>query len=167
MKELDKDFLKKMAPCSLLCHVCPGYSDGAISQCAVKMCKHFEGYYDFNDEHLPEEHRGWLPEFEQFHNRLKKYTEGGCSGCRGHNDEDFGCIEGCFIDACTKERGIHFCSECEDFPCEKAKQFFTENDKTLLTMWIEGSQRMREIGIKPYFEEKKDSSNYANYKKAK
>lgn len=164
MKDSDKKLINDVAPCSLLCYTCPGYKDGAITSCATQMCNYFKGYYDFNNENLPLQYRGWLPEFEKFHDKLERYTKGSCAGCRNNQTEGFGCMKGCFIEACTKEHGVYFCGECSEFPCNRAKEFFSKN-RTLLSDWLRGSARIKDVGIHQYFDEKKDTSHYISYAK--
>lgn len=165
MNEIDmRDLLNYVSPCSLLCYTCPSYKDGAISKCASKLCNYFEGYYDFNDANIPEEYRSWLGEFKAFYNKLEKYTTRSCAACRNNPSPGTGCIEGCIVPACAKERNVNFCGECSDFPCEKAKDFFTKINDIIVSDWLKGSQRIKEVGLRQYFEEKKDVSHYISYK---
>jgi hypothetical protein len=47
----------------------------------------------------------------------KSPEESACLGCRDGN----GCVyfSGCETLACVKERGLDFCSDCADFPCQR------------------------------------------------
>lgn len=163
---MDRDqLLQYVAPCALLCYSCPGLKDGAISQCASRLCGYFEGYYDFNDANLPEKYRPWLDEFAAFERRLERFTQSTCPGCRSNPKPGAGCIEGCVVPSCVKEKGIDYCGECNDFPCEKARSFFARINDVIGKDWENGSRRIGEIGIDAYFEERKDRSHYASYKK--
>lgn len=157
--------LNNVAPCSLLCYTCPAYKDGAIAKCAAQLCKYFEGYYDFNDANLPEQYRSWLDKFETFYNMLDRQSRRPCPSCRNNPTSGSGCIDGCVIPSCVKERGINFCAECTEFPCAKATQFFCAVNETICADWLSGSQRIKEVGIKQYFEERKLVSHYLSYKK--
>lgn len=157
--------LHYVAPCSLLCYTCPGLKDGAISGCAHRLCKYFEGYYDFNDANIPEQYHSLLDEFEAFYLKLDGYTKASCPGCRNNPSTGIGCIEGCVVPSCVKEHGVDFCAECQEFPCQKAKDFFTTVNNIIGSDWEAGSKRIREVGIENYFNEKKDLSHYISYKK--
>jgi len=157
--------LNYVAPCSLLCYTCPAYKDGAISKCASDLCSYFEGYYDFMDDNIPKDYRSYLNDFKAFYDRLEKYTKRSCACCRSNPSPGSGCIEGCIIPACTKEHKVDFCGECAEFPCEKAKEFFGKINDTILADWENGNKRIKEVGIRQYFEEKKDVSHYISYKK--
>ena len=155
--------LQYVAPCSLLCYTCSGYKNGGISKCANQLCQYFEGYYDFIDAVIPEENRGWLQEFQTFYDRLVRYADRPCLGCR--SDVKSGCIEGCVVPECIREKGIDFCAECPEFPCEKGKRFFAGINNMIGKDWENGNRRIIEVGIERYFEEKKDASHYKSYKK--
>ncbi len=68
------------------------------------------------------------------------------------------------IPSCVQERGIDFCAQCSEFPCEKARVMFDGHDDKIGGAWEEGSRRLREIGLEAYFAEKKDVSHYLHYK---
>lgn len=160
-----QDLLNYIAPCSLLCYTCPALKDGAISECAVKLCNYFEGYYDFNDANIPEQYRWWLDEFESFHKKLEKYTASKCPGCRNNPISGLGCIEGCIVPKCAKMHGVDYCAECSDFPCEEAKDFFANINMIIGQDWENGNKRIIEVGIERYYDEKKNISHYISYKK--
>lgn len=167
MNEIEmKELLNYVAPCSLLCYTCPAYKDGAISKCASTLYDYFEGYYDFNDANIPDKYRSRLNDFKTFYDKLEKYTKRTCVACRNNPCPGSGCIEGCVIPSCTKEHNVNFCGECSDFPCEKAKDFFAKINDTIVSDWQNGNQRIKEVGIRQYFDEKKDVSHYISYKKS-
>lgn len=161
----NQDLLNYVAPCSLLCYTCPALKDGAISECAVKLCKYFEGYYDFNDANMPEKFRWWLDEFEAFHKKLEKYSKSKCPGCRNNPPSGSGCIEGCIVPNCVRVQGVNCCAECSEFPCGKAKNFFATINNIIGQDWEKGNKRIKEVGIEKYFNEKKNISHYISYKK--
>lgn len=163
---MDRDeLLHYVAPCSLFCYTCLAFKDGAVPELAGKLCNYFEGYYEFNDANLPEQYRSWLGEFEAFYKRLEQYTKRPCHGCRNDPALKRGCIEGCVVPACVKDHNVDFCAECPEFPCQKAKTFFSTVNDTIGTGWENGSERLKQIGLEAYFNEKKDISHYIKFKK--
>lgn len=164
---MDKQkLLHYIAPCSLFCYTCPGLKDGAIAECAHRLCQYFEGYYDFNYENIPEQNRSWLNEFDSFYKKLDGYTNAECPGCRNNPYPGAGCINGCVVPGCAKEHGVDYCAECSEFPCQKAKDFFATVNNVIAKDWEYGSSRIREIGIENYFNERKATSHYISYKKS-
>ena len=75
-----------------------------------------------------------------------------CETCRGplgsHWSTD------CKMMLCAKERGILYCFECKDFPCEYLEAFSSDgvshHKKT-----VENMKKMKEIGIEAWIEEQK------------
>jgi hypothetical protein len=54
-----------------------------------------------------------------------------CDGCRGSRAKHWS--PDCWIlRCCADDKGLEFCSECQDFPCQK------------LTEWAQGSERYGE-----------------------
>jgi len=70
-----------------------------------------------------------------------------CQGCRSEKRGPYCRI--CKMFSCAAERGIDFCSECEDYPCNDLKQFQAERPHRIefLMIW-NGS---RPWGMKPGF----------------
>lgn len=156
-----------LAPCSLLCYSCLALRDGAFSECAPRLFAYSEGVCEFLAESFrlpPEERKKHEAFFDEFYSALGQLSGGGCHGCRSDAAHKKGCLSGCVIPDCVKERKIDFCAQCEDFPCQRAEKFFAR-DPRLLRRWQEGSRRIREIGAGRYFEERKDVSHYIDYKK--
>lgn len=154
-----KELLHYIAPCSLFCYTCPALKGGAIAKCAAKLNHYFEGCYVFNDKNTPKEHNAWLKDQKTFEDTLRHYANGSCPGCR-ENPVDTGCVPDCVVPACVKAKGIDFCSECPDFPCQRAKDFFRSVNDTIGPDWEEGSRRLQQIGAQAYFEERKDVPHY-------
>ena len=53
------------------------------------------------------------------------YAKGICPGCRASAHTS---SEDCMAVICCEGRGIAFCSECAEFPCENMLAFFEETD---------------------------------------
>jgi hypothetical protein len=160
--------LDHIAPCSLLCYACISFQDGPSKEGARNVYTYSDGWGDFWSAHLPEEKREeWHKWFDSFQNTLQYLGGASCPGCRNHppsnKDGKWGCLEGCVIPSCVKERGLDFCAECDEFPCQKAKDFFKTPKGQ--SDWETGSRRIKEIGIDAYYDEKKGISHYVSYKK--
>lgn len=160
--------LNYIAPCSLLCNTCISLKDGPYSEGARNVYKYSDGWGEFWSVRLSEEKRQeWHKEWKWFQDTLQYLGGASCPGCRNNppsNKEGWGCLEGCVIPACAKERRVDFCAECDEFPCQKAKDFFASKKSDLID-WENGNRRIKEIGLNAYFEEKKDVSHYIHCKK--
>ena len=155
---MDKsEIIKKVAPCSLMCHTCSAYNDGIICVSAKTLLKYLEGIKEFYEVHMPNA----VESYNNFEGVLSIYAGASCSGCRStdHN----GCsIEGCFLLECTKNHGVDFCGECNEFPCKKTQGIFEE---IVYRQWLEGNQQIREYGIEAFWKNNSENPHYRPYKK--
>lgn len=82
-------------------------------------------------------------DYAAFERVLARFADGGCAGCRTGN----GPGSGCEVRECTLEKGVVFCHECADFPCE-AKDMVSAQRKR----WLNNNERIREVGLEAFFE---------------
>lgn len=161
------DLLRYVAPCSMLCYTCLSFMDGGFSKYGPQFEAYCEGVCEFFahvSNMTEEEEERHYSFFNEFNNTLDKLCGGSCHGCRNNMKLKSQCLEGCVVPDCVIEHGVNFCGECNEFPCQKAKEFFnTVNDK-IETIWENGSSRIKEIGGNDYFEEKKGVSHYLHFK---
>ena len=76
-----------------------------------------------------------------------------CHGCRS-DKRAYYCEETCTFVSCAAEKGIDFCGECAEYPCEPLKAFQTEMSHRI-ELW-EHHQRIREVGFEQWFTEMRD-----------
>ncbi len=141
--------LKKMAPCGLVCHTCVAARGGVISELGKELLRllgSFDGYAEALSQYEPR-----LKKYPQFREVLGLICEAGCEGCRNGQSK----YPGCTIPLCEKERGVDFCHQCPDFPCDRA-----DFDPLFKAKWLKANERMKEIGAEAFFEEVKDRSHY-------
>ena len=151
------EILKKVAPCSLMCHTCSAYCSGVICESSKTLLKYLEGIKGFYEKHIPDA----VESYENFEGVLRMYSGGPCSGCR--SPEHNGCsIEGCFILECTKDYGVDFCGECDEFPCKKTEKLF---EKQVYDRWLKGSQQIHDNGIESFWENNSEKPHYKAYSK--
>lgn len=143
------DIMRDLAPCGLNCRKCMGYSNGDIK----KTCEVLQGLLG-NFDGYAERFSDFLPVFENypaFKKLLTHFTQADCQGCRNGQCA----FPNCRVAACHKEKGVDFCFQCDEFPCDK-----TGFDPDLERRWKEMGHRMKEIGVEAYYEEKKDVPRY-------
>lgn len=151
-----EELLKKVAPCSLMCHTCGAYAQGIICDSARKLLEYLDGVYDFYVRHSPKE----AERYQIFQEELKKYGAGYCAGCR--DQEHSACsIEGCFILTCTKEHGADYCGECAEFPCDRTKELFEEE---VYLQWMQGNTEIKNTGIENFWIKNSTKPHYKAYK---
>jgi len=76
--------------------------------------------------------------------------EARCDGCR--SDRRFVYCQTCQMVTCADERGLEFCGECDEYPCEKLKEFQAEMPHRI-DLWDDLS-RIKEVGWDKWFAEK-------------
>jgi len=72
-----------------------------------------------------------------------------CGGCRSDKRTPY--CENCKMFACATERGIDFCVECTEYPCNELKQFQSEAPHRL-ELW-EDLEQIRAIGHERWLNE--------------
>lgn len=73
-----------------------------------------------------------------------------CEGCRAEKRSHY-CRNLCTLAPCAEKKGVEFCGECPDYPCEELKKFQAEMPHRL-ELW-ESQQRIREVGFERWFDE--------------
>jgi hypothetical protein len=144
-----EDILRELAPCGLNCRKCFAHEDGAIRKTSEEL-QRLLGSFD----NYAERFSVFLPVFKNypvFKDLLTHFTQADCRGCR-EGDCKF---PKCGVLACSKAKGIEFCSQCDEFPCEK-----TGFDTDLKRRWIQMNSWMKEVGVEAYFAETKGSPRY-------
>ena len=143
------EILDFLAPCGLNCRKCLANTEGEIAGHSVELQK-LLGNFDIYAERFS----NFLPVFENypsFKEMLSHFAEPNCKGCR----QGTCAFPNCGVTECYREKGVDFCFQCDEFPCEK-----TNFDPHLKARWIKMNNRMKEIGVESYYEETKDLCRY-------
>ena len=138
-----------LAPCGLNCTKCMAYIDGEIKLHGQKL-KELLGEFD----QYAEKFSAFLPVFKnypQFKEMLDFLTKGDCTGCRSGACK----YPDCGVAKCYQQKGVDFCFQCDEFPCEKSNF-----DPDLKRRWIQMNRRMKEIGVEAYYDEVKYLPRY-------
>lgn len=144
-----EEILNMLAPCGLNCRKCLANSQGEIKKHSHEL-KKLLGNFD----RYAERFSGFMPVFKnypQFKAVLEFLTQGNCSGCRNGDCK----YPNCGVAKCYQGKGVDFCFQCEEFPCDK-----TNFDPELKQRWLKMNHRMKQIGIEEYFEETKELPRY-------
>ncbi len=141
--------LKILAPCGLSCRKCMAFAEGEIKGHAQAL-KRLLGAFDVYAERFSRS----LPIFENyphFKELLNYFAEANCRGCRCGD----GRYPNCVVASCVRRKGIDFCFQCDEFPCEK-----TNFDSHLEKRWRLMNNRMKAVGVEAYYQETEDSPRY-------
>jgi hypothetical protein len=141
--------LEELAPCGLNCSTCVFNSNGKIKKLSSSLQKCF-GFFD----NYAKNFSNFQPVFANYPNfkkLLEFLSKVECDGCRSGkcNNPD------CRVLRCHSKKDVDFCFQCEEFPCDN-----TKFDDDLKTRWIQMNKKMKEIGVKRYYQEIKEAPRY-------
>ena len=125
-----------LAPFGLDCSRCFRFHDGEIKQLSIRSAELLDGFED-----VSERLASWIPtlrNYNQFKEVIDLFQEGDCHGCR-YGD----CILPCNTKDCFKEKGVDFCFQCNEYPC---------NRPPLARQWRYINDMMRQLGVEKYYE---------------
>lgn len=73
-----------------------------------------------------------------------------CHGCRSEKRGLY-CNKYCKMTGCASERGVDFCSQCPEFPCEELKLFQGQMPHRI-ELW-QSLQRLKTAGLRTWYAE--------------
>lgn len=76
-----------------------------------------------------------------------------CYGCRSKKRGYF-CKNECKMVDCAKEKGVEFCVECDEYPCQELRTF-KEQRPHRIELW-ENQRRIKEVGYARWYGEMLD-----------
>ena len=144
-----QDILKELGPCGLSCRKCLAHSQGDIrkaSEDLQRLLGDFDRYAERFSNFLPA-FKGY-PAFKEL---LAHFAQADCEGCRSGQ----GKYPNCGVMKCHVDKGVDFCFQCSEFPCDK-----TNFDDDLKQRWLQMNTRMKEVGVEAYYAETKDAPRY-------
>ncbi len=145
----EKEILNELAPCGLSCRKCFAFKQGEIGKHAMALkgsLGNFGIYAKRFSSFLPQ-----FKDYSEFKKLLDYLSDPDCEGCRKGTCK----WPDCGVQACFREKGVNFCFECDEFPCDK-----TNFDEHLKKRWIQMQERLKEIGVTAYYEGTRDQPRY-------
>ncbi len=144
--------LNILGPCGLNCSKCFAFNNGTIKQLSTKLKENLGNFDVYAQRFVELLDKSVFSKYPEFKEMLDYFSNVECKGCR--NDE---CklFLSCKVKQCSKDHSVDFCFQCEEFPCKKHGF-----DEHLEKRWINIQYKMREIGVKGYYNEIKDLPRY-------
>jgi len=144
-----KETAARLAPCGLDCSRCADYVSGEIKELSARLVELLSGYTRV--ARVKSDINPVFAGYPQFEEVLQSFAQAACSGCRGNNVL---CPIECVAGTCTREKGVDFCFQCEEFPCDK------KIDIQIKERWMKFNQRMKEISVEEFYQEQNRSPRY-------
>lgn len=164
---------KLIAPCGLYCGTCAFFHESKIRKTVLRLKEMMDGF-----ERIAKKYKKVAPELKDYPKFIKVLEYIGsqdCLGCRmgGGKEHGAACMPAtCTMVLCSRDKGLDFCYQCSDFPCEiipyTMKKDKNEGHEGLIEIWLKCNKKMKEIGLNKYFQIKKSEPRYKsepNYKK--
>jgi len=82
------------------------------------------------------------------------YEETLCDGCNSKR-KSFHCSNKCTFIDCKQQKGVTFCCDCDEFPCNALNEFKSKMPHRIDI--INSQKRLKEIGLEKWLYEMKDS----------
>lgn len=150
MKMEYQEIVNHIAPCGLNCIKCLAHVDGEIRSHGMALVDSLGPNFSEYAERLS----AFEPVFKNFNvfwELLEYLAQGSCSSCREGECAFFACP----VKDCIVEKGVDFCFQCAQFPCENPG--LTER---LTKKWRNNNEEMKRIGVESFFERVKDLPRY-------
>ena len=142
----------RLAPCGLVCEKCFAYNNSEI----VEHCKQLKaslGNFDvYADRFVDLLGISVFNKYPDFKKVLDYFSNASCLGCRNDGPK---LIKDCKVRSCSNRKGVDFCFQCSDFPCNE-----TGFDDHLNSRSVSINIRMSEIGVEKYYDEIKNKPRY-------
>ncbi|MGE5389589.1 MAG: DUF3795 domain-containing protein [Deltaproteobacteria bacterium] len=143
------NIINRLAPCGLDCGRCAGYSGGKIKCLSGELAVALGHYRRIAPVRARAD--GEFAYYEQFEKILAAFAASDCNGCRSEGSR---CPAICKAKKCHKEKGVDFCFQCSDFPCDDEMEVVTGG------RWRKFNERMAEIGVEAFYEEQLGMPRY-------
>jgi len=145
-----KELEERLAPCGLDCSRCVRKKGGESSLHAVALGKALEGFGAFAQRGASM--NPIFAGYPQFEAMLGFLSGADCGGCRADNRCGMG---GCAAKVCATDRGIAFCGECAEFPCDR-----NAYPPSLAARWRTMGERIAEVGRETWYAEQAEKPRY-------
>ena len=141
-----------LAPCGLCCETCFAHADGDIRKYSLKL-KEKLGNFQINAKRFETLlDNPIFKKYTAFKEMLDYFASENCKGCRNEQCKLF---KDCGVRPCHQEKGIDFCYQCDEFPCDK-----TNFDTGLYKGWVMINKKIKKIGVENFYKKTRTRPRY-------
>lgn len=133
-----------LAPCGLSCEKCFAHVDGEIRRLSLELKERLGNFEGYAERYAAIMGNPVFEKYPAFKEMLDFFASENCRGCR---NETCPLFDACGVRDCHREKGVDFCWECDDFPCDR-----TRFDERLHQAWVRINEIIRSKGIEAYHE---------------
>jgi hypothetical protein len=142
----------RLAPCGINCGKCFAFKDGDIIESSRQLKRSLGNFDVYAERFIELLDRPVFKNYPAFKEMLLYFSSGECSGCR---NERCNLFKNCKVRSCSEQKGVDFCFQCSDFPCDN-----TGFDKHLNERSVNINRQMAKIGVEKYYNLIKDKPRY-------
>lgn len=146
-----QELLRLIAPCGMTCGTCSGYVRGSVVTYSRKLRQSLEGFASLAEQFAS--FRSVFRHYPAFEEVLRELAAGACEGCRSGAQPK----PGCFVAPCVRSKGIDWCWQCDEFPCENVHYSARGRE-----IWLSANQTMARIGVAAYWAQVSNLPHYAS-----
>lgn len=139
------DIVGRISPCGSDCHRCTHYANGEIKELSSRLLALLGDYAKVAE--IKAHHDRIFEDYPQFHSLLNHFAGATCGGCR---TDDVRCPIDCEVKDCYKEKGVDFCFQCTEYPCNRRSS----------SVWRMHNDHMNKMGVVEFFNIVSRRSNY-------
>jgi len=147
-----ENILNTLGPCGLNCEKCFAHVNGDIRKYSLKLKEKLGDFDAYAKRFETILDNPIFAKYQDFKIILDYLASENCKGCR---EESCKLFRDCGVRGCHQEKGVDFCFQCEEFPCNK-----TNFDENLHKRWIQLNTQIREEGISTYCKKTKNTPRY-------
>lgn len=144
-----EEVVERLAPCGIDCERCVRCAHGSVKQAAQDLAESLTGFEKMAPrmaDHVPA-----LAQYSGFVEVLDFFSQADCEGCRAGGSQ----LPFCATRTCFAEKGVNFCFECDEYPCER-----NQYPQNLAERWRACNDRMRDVGAVAYYRESLGKPRY-------
>jgi hypothetical protein len=142
----------RLAPCGLHCGKCFAFMEGDIKNSSSQLKENLGNFEIYAARFINLINEPLFEKYPDFKELLSYFASVECNGCRKERCKLY---KDCNVRDCHEERGVDFCFQCSEFPCNS-----TGFDNHLQRRSVEINCRMKAIGVENYYNEIKDKPRY-------
>ncbi len=138
-----EEIIAAVSPCGIDCSRCIALVGGDARKHAIALQEvlgpSFEKWADRFTAYVPA-----FAKYRDFREVLDLLAGVDCIGCRNPAEKE----KPCGIIKCYREKGVDFCFECDEFPCDVEGL-----DDDLKERWKATGMKIREIGLEAWYDD--------------
>lgn len=143
--------INNVGACGVSCRECIAYEKGDIRYHSSELLSLLGSLETSAAASESTQHQEEFNHYAELQEGLRRLAEPACMGCR-HGGLALGA---CRIARCVHEKGLDFCHECGEFPCDRSGL-----SEPFKGWWVRTNRRIKKMGLSKYYEKTRNLTRY-------